>query len=160
VTRGVAGVSPLHALSNFRSLDQTVALALRRKGGALNLVAVFSGVALVLAALGVYGVISYTIAQTERECAIRIALGAERWVILRDVIRRGLRLVAGGITLGLVVALIGSQLLAAQLYGIDARDPLVFVLAPVLVAVVALIAAALPSRRATRADVLQVLRSM
>lgn len=159
VRRTVAGVDATHSVSNFRSLDQAVDQSLQRRQGALGLLGAFAMLALLLAAMGLYGVIAYTIAQARREFAIRIALGAERRTIFGLMLRRGLRLTLGGLALGLLGAFLGSRLIAGYLYAIDPLDPLVFLLAPLVIAVTALGAAALPALRATRTDVLQVLRA-
>ena len=113
---------------------------------------------LILAAVGVYGLLSYTVAQREREIGIRMALGAAGAQIVRLVLGQGAVLVGVGILVGVVAALAGSRALESLLYGIEADDPLTFLLAPLLLAAIALVACWLPARRATNVDPMSALR--
>jgi ABC-type antimicrobial peptide transport system permease subunit len=118
----------------------------------------FAGVSLALAAVGVYGVISYSVAQRTRELGIRIALGAQSRAVLRLVLRRVLLLAAGGVLLGLAGAAALTRFLAGFLFGVGATDPATFAGVSLLLAVVAVVASTVPALRATRVDPLAALR--
>ena len=122
------------------------------------LMSVFALVALVIAAVGVYGVISYSVSRRAREIGIRIALGAGAAGAFRLVLREGLRLAAVGSAVGLALALALSRFVRALLYGVAPTDPMTFVLATAALAVVAFLASALPARRAARVDPVEALR--
>ncbi len=126
---------------------------------AVTLVAILCGLALLLAAIGLYGVMSYTVSQSTRELGLRMALGAGPSNLLRLVISRGLALTAGGVFLGAAVALGLTRLLGNLLYKVSPRDPLAFGVAFVVMTIAALAACFLPAWRATRVDVMHALRS-
>lgn len=123
------------------------------------LFAVFGGVAVFLACIGIYGVMAYNVTQRTHELGVRMALGAQAGEVRRSVLRRGMRLVGGGLACGFVAAFFGAELLAGSLYGISPRDPPTFVAVPVLLATVALVACYIPSRRATSIDPATALRA-
>src|SRR5262249_7996908 len=112
----------------------------------------FAGVALVLAGIGIYGVMSYSVHQRNQEIGIRMALGAERHRMLAMVMREGLTMTGLGVALGLVLAYAVTRVLASLLFGIKASDPLPFGFAAALLTMVALVAAYVPARRATTVD--------
>ena len=118
-----------------------------------------AALALVLAAVGVYGLLSYTVAKREREIGIRMALGAGNTQIVALVVGQGAALVGAGALLGMVAAAAGSQMLESLLYGVSGGDPLTFLLAPVVLVAVALVACWFPARRATSVDPMRVLHS-
>jgi putative ABC transport system permease protein len=122
------------------------------------LLSVFAGSALLLAAIGIYGVVGYAVAQRTREIGIRIALGADRRDILKLIVGQGMVLIVIGAGIGLVLALAATQLLKSLLFGVSATDPFTFV--PVVVGLVgvALLASYLPARRAMKVDPLIALR--
>lgn len=124
----------------------------------MEMVALFALTALLLAGLGIYGVISYMVGERTHEIGIRIALGAERSNILRMVLRQGLGLAIAGAAVGLIGALIVSHLMAGLLYGVRPTDPLTFGGVALLLMGVALAACYLPARRALRVDPLIALR--
>jgi ABC-type antimicrobial peptide transport system permease subunit len=119
----------------------------------------FSLASLLLAAIGVYGVLAYSVTQRTREIGVRIALGAEPLTITRMVVASGARMVVIGAAAGLAAALALSGLMRSLLFGIGPRDPLTFVAAPAVFVVVALIAAYVPARRAARVSPMEALRA-
>ena len=125
---------------------------------AVTLVAVFGGMALFLAAIGLYAVMSYAVSQSTRELGLRMALGAGVSDLLRLVMSRGLLLTGGGIVLGVVAALTVTRLMGNLLYKVSPRDPLAFGLAFIVMIAVALVACFLPAWRATRIDPVRALR--
>jgi ABC-type antimicrobial peptide transport system permease subunit len=118
----------------------------------------FAGFALVLAAIGIYGIIAYSVAQRMHEMGIRVALGASRSAILALILRRGAVLAGVGVALGIPLALAMSRLIGSLLYGISPRDLTVFIGVPILLVAVALAACCIPARRAMRVDPMVALR--
>jgi putative ABC transport system permease protein len=123
------------------------------------LLALFAGVALALAAVGVYGVMSYGVVQRTREIGIRMALGARQQDVLRLVVGDGARLAGAGVVLGLLLAASLSRVLSGMLYGVSAFDPLSYGVLTLILVLVALTASWLPARRAARVDPNEALRS-
>ncbi|TMP92502.1 MAG: FtsX-like permease family protein [Verrucomicrobia bacterium] len=126
---------------------------------AVALLAIFGGMALFLAAIGLYAVMSYSVSQSTRELGLRMALGASTNDLLRLVISRGLRLTIAGIIIGVTAALILTRLMGNLLYKVSPRDPLAFGSAFVVMMIVALAACFLPGWRATRIDPVRALRN-
>jgi putative ABC transport system permease protein len=135
-------------------IDQTVA----RPRVVAVLLSVFAAMALVLAAVGVYGVMAFSVAERTHEIGVRMALGATPESVLRLVIGDAFRLVAIGVAVGLVAALALTQLLRALLFDTDARDPWTLAMTAIVLTVVALAAASVPARRGTRITPIQALR--
>ena len=123
------------------------------------LLSVFAVLALLLSAIGLYGVVSYTVAQRPREVGIRLALGADYGAVVRMLTGSGVRLVVSGALLGLVLSVLLSRLLSQLLFGVDAFDPLTFVAVPLVMVVTGLLAAWVPARRASRVNPVSALRS-
>jgi predicted permease len=154
----VAALDPELPVANVATMEQRLGRAAAKPRVNVLLLGGFALVALVLAGIGIYGVISQTVAQRTREIGIRMALGARPEDVLRLMIRQGMSPALVGIALGLVAAWASSRLLASLLYGISATDPLSFFAVPLFLAGVALLAAWLPARRATRVDPTEALR--
>ncbi len=158
IRRAVGSVDPRQAVFDIKTMEQRIALALGPQQFAVSLLTAFAGAALLLAALGLYGVISYNVTQRTRELGIRAALGASRLRILGMVIRQGMQLVAIGAVIGFFGAVALARLLSAQLFHVSALDPATFVWTALVLAGVALLAAYIPAYRATRVDPMTALR--
>jgi putative ABC transport system permease protein len=139
-------------------MEQLLADSVALRRFSMLLLGVFAGVAVALAGVGIYGVISYTVGQRTREIGIRIALGARPRDVLRLVLGRGLGLAGAGIALGLAGGLAVTRVISSLLFGVGARDPLTFASVAALLAAVALLACLAPARRATRVDPMVALR--
>jgi predicted permease len=139
-------------------LDELLATALAIPRFALVLFAVFAGAALLLAAIGIYGVMSYLVRQRTHELGIRVALGATPFVLIASVVGRALRWTLLGVAVGLAGAWGLTSLISALLFGVSATDPLTFVGVPLLLSAVAILASLIPARRAARADPMLALR--
>ncbi len=125
---------------------------------AVTLLAIFGGMALFLAAIGLYAVLSYSVSQSTRELGLRMALGAGAGDLLRLVISRGVRLTTVGVVIGAIAALTLTRLMGNLLYKVSPRDPIAFGAALIILIAVALLACFLPARRATRVDPVRALR--
>ncbi|MDX1647975.1 MAG: FtsX-like permease family protein, partial [Longimicrobiales bacterium] len=145
-------------VSGLQPMTDVMGDAMSRAAFMTTLLAVFAGLALVLAAVGTYGVMSYAVSQRARELGIRIAMGAESGRVLRLVMGEGLSVAAVGLVLGLAGAWALSGLLESLLFDVRARDPVSFLMGPVVLGLVAVAACWIPARRATRVDPVRVLR--
>jgi len=154
----VSSLAPDLPLFAVRTMDAEVGSLLARERMLAWLSASFGLVALVLAAIGVYGVLAYAISRSTREIGIRMALGAQRRTVLALVLGRGLKLAGAGIVLGLMGAMASTRLLRSLLFGVGPTDPLTFVVVPLLLVFVALLACWLPARRAANVDPMAALR--
>jgi len=148
-----------NVISNPQTLDEVISGSLSTQRFSMVLLAVFASIALLLASMGIYGVISYLVGQRTQELGIRIALGAKRSDILRLVLRHGMTMTLVGIFVGLIAAFALTRLMSGMLFGVQATDPLTFATIAVLLAFVALLACFVPARRATKVDPLVALRS-
>ena len=155
----VKEIDPRVALYDVRTFEEAVARSLWRQRLQGNVLAIFAALALLLACIGLYGVISYAVAQRTRELGVRIALGARRSSVLLLVFGQSGRLVVAGVAVGLVGAVYGVRILESLLYGVKATDPLTFAIVPALLGAVALLAAIVPARRATRVDPIIAMRA-
>src|SRR6185436_3508478 len=146
---------PVYEVATMEKLRQDGYWEYRLLGG---MFAVFGGIALFLAAIGVYGVLSYSVSQRVREIGVRMALGAKRQDVLRLVVGQGLVLALAGVGIGLVLALGAGQIVASVLYGVSPSDPVSFAAIAVFLTTVASFASFLPANRATAVDPLEALR--
>jgi putative ABC transport system permease protein len=151
-------MDPEQPMAAISTMDELLAGSLSRSRFTMLVLGLFAALALVLACVGIYGVIAYSVTQRTQEFGIRMALGANRRDVLRLVLGQGTRLTFLGIGLGIVAALIVTRLMGTLLYGISATDPLTFTAVALLLAVVGLAACYIPARRATRVDPIVALR--
>ena len=159
VAREVQAVDPLLPVDAVRPMTSIVSDAVARPRLNTLLLGTFSAAALLLAALGIYGVIAYGVSQSTREIGVRVALGATPRDVLRMVVGQGVRMAAVGLGVGLVVALAATRLLRSMLFGVEPGDPLTLVAVLATLGAVALLASYLPARRAARTDPLVALRA-
>jgi putative ABC transport system permease protein len=165
------GISPEQFRSVVREIDPNARVfdvepvegyidrVLARPKLVLMLLGVFAAVALLLASVGVYGLISYSVSQRTREMGIRMALGARRSSIIKLIAKQGTMLAVIGVICGLVMSFALTHVLQSQLYGVTATDPATFTVVPLLLIAVALLASYVPARRATRVDPMRALRT-
>jgi predicted permease len=158
IRREVQAVDPDVPVYAVRSMDEVVARSMAERRFALEILGVFAVIALLLASIGIYGVMAYTFSQRTHEIGIRIALGAQRSHILRMALGEGMILVALGLAAGLFGALLLTQFLRSMLYAVKPTDPITFIAIAVLLTSVALLACFIPAQRATRVDPLVALR--
>jgi putative ABC transport system permease protein len=158
VRNAIWAVDKDQTVANVDSMDHIVAGAVARQRFSMLLLAVFAAVALVLAAVGIYGVMSYSVAQQTREIGIRMALGAQRSDVLKMTVKQGLKLVGLGLVIGLAAAFVLTRVMASLLFGISATDPVTFLTISFVLLVVALLASYIPSLRAMRVDPMVALR--
>jgi putative ABC transport system permease protein len=158
VRKLVASVDPDILVSRTITLDDLIAdhSSTRRLG--VLLVSLFSGAALLLSAVGLYGVLAYSVSQRKREIGVRIALGAQTWSILRLVARHGLKIVGAGLLIGIGSALVLTRLIQGVLYGVSSGDPLTLITAVLVLGFAALSACLLPALEAARIDPIRTLR--
>jgi len=144
---------------NLKPMADIVSESVARPRFQMALLSAFATIALILAGIGVYGVMAYSVEQRTREIGVRVALGASGGDVVRLVLSQGIAITGAGIALGLAEAAAVTRLLDAMLFGLTPLDPLTFVVAPLTLGVVASIAAYLPARRAAKVDPIVALRS-
>ena len=147
--RALATVDPTAPLSHIQSMEQVVRTSIASPRTTTILLAGFAAIALLLGAIGVYGVLSYGVTQRRREIGIRMAIGADAGAVRWIVVRRAAALVAAGLTVGLGVSWLGASVLAGFVFGVGVRDGVTFVAVPLVFMVVGFLASYLPARRAT-----------
>jgi len=158
VRRAVNAAAPGFMVARPRSMAEHLGTVLLPQRAAGTVLGSFALVALLLASLGLYGVVAYAVAQRTREIGVRVALGADRRRVLRFVLRGGVRLAAAGLAVGVPLAWATTRLLTGLLLGGSAADPVTFVGAAGLLAAVALLATYVPARRAARIEPMVALR--
>ncbi len=158
VRRAVRSIDSTVPDFEITTVEQALAKLDRPRKFQTQLIGVFAVTALLLSALGLYGLMSYLVAQRTKEIGIRVALGAQRRDVLKLVIRQGMAVALTGVSIGLAAALAVTQLMKSLLFGVTATDPATFALIALLLIVVALIASYIPARRATKVDPLAALR--
>jgi ABC-type antimicrobial peptide transport system permease subunit len=151
-------ISSEQIIFNPQTMDQIIADSLAERRFSMILFGAFAALALLLASVGIYGVISHVVGQRTHEIGIRMALGARRLDVLRLILVGAGRVALIGVALGLVCALSLTSLLANRLYGVSPQDPITFVAVPSILIAVALLASYLPARRATKVDPMTALR--
>ena len=154
----VTAADPTVPIVNMRTMEDVFAESVVRPRFLAQLLAVFGGLALVLAAIGTYGVLSYAVTERRHEIGIRMALGADRGTVLGMILAQGLRVTALGIVVGMFGALLLTRLASSLLYEVEPTDPLTFATVALFVAVIAALACLVPARRATAVDPMVVLR--
>jgi len=158
VRREIQALEPNLPVPNIQTMSETVAQSLYAPRMGAMLLTVFGGLALLLASLGVYGVLAFSIARRTREIGIRMALGADRHRVFGLIVREGMGLVAIGLALGLGAGYYASESIGKFLFSVSTRDVATFTIVPCVLAAVALLACYLPARRAMRVDPMVALR--
>ena len=158
VRRAVWEIDKDQPVSNIQTMDAILADSIARQRFSMVLLALFAGVALVLAGVGIYGVMSYSVAQRTHEIGIRMALGAPTAAVLKLALGYGMKLVIIGIVIGLIAAFALTRLMSTLLFGVTATDPATFTLISLLLIGVAALASYIPARRATKVDPMIALR--
>ncbi|HEU4417125.1 MAG TPA: FtsX-like permease family protein, partial [Candidatus Angelobacter sp.] len=154
----IQSVDPGLPVFGVTSMDEVLDASLASRRFSANLVAGFAGGALLLASIGIYGLLAYMVGQRSREIGLRMALGAQRDDILKLFLRKGVALAGVGIVAGLVVSASTASMMASLLYGVRPHDPAVFLIVPLILFAVAVLASYLPARRAMKVDPMIVLR--
>jgi ABC-type antimicrobial peptide transport system permease subunit len=158
LTQTVHGINAELPVFNVRTMADVMSSSMARRRFSLFLMSVFAVSALLLAALGIYGVMAFVVGQRAQEFGIRLALGAKPRDILGLAFRPGLMLTATGTIVGLGASIVVTRLMASLLFGVSASDPMTFAVVPVLLGIVTLAACFIPARRATRVSPMQVLK--
>jgi predicted permease len=158
IRRVVREADPSLPLVRYRTMDEVFSAAVARPRFLTTLLGIFAGLALLLAAIGTYGILSYAVTERRQEIGIRMALGASRGTVLGMVLRHGLILAGAGLLLGLGASLLLTNLLRAQLFNVQPTDPVTMAAVAVFISLVAIVACLVPARRATTVDPMIVLR--
>ena len=159
IRKELAALDPSIPLTSVRVFDEYITRSLARPRFNALLLSIFAGTALLLTAIGIYGVMAYSVAQRTNEIGIRIALGAAQSSIFRLVVGQAMTIVAISVIVGLVGAFAATRLLSSLLFGVGVWDPVTFIAIVLLISAVAFLAAWLPARRAARVDPIVALRT-
>ena len=159
VRRGVKELDSREVIYGAQTMDEVIASSFAARRLSMILLGIFAALALLLSCVGIYGVISYVVGQRTAEIGLRMALGAQPGDVMLLVLGEGLRMALVGVTVGLVGAFGLTRLMASQLFGVTARDPLTFIAVAILLTLISLLACYVPARRAVRVDPLLALRS-
>jgi predicted permease len=160
IREAVRSVDPGLPVFNITSMDEVLDASLASRRFSANLVAGFAALALLLASIGIYGLLAYMVGQRSREIGLRMALGAGRGDVLKLILQKGVALAVAGIVAGVIAAALSTSFMASLLYGVRPRDPGVFTLVPLLLLVVAIAASCIPAWRATKVDPIVALREV
>jgi len=161
IRREIRSVDPNEPIFAVKTMETVVAAAVAQRRFTMLLLALFAATALVLSAIGIYGVMAYFVSQRTHEFGVRMALGASPADVVRLVLGQGIRLAAAGVTTGIAGAFLllrATQAISSQLYGVDPGDPVTFILLASVLTAVALLACYIPARRAIRVDPIAALR--
>lgn len=159
VRRAVFSVDPNQPISNVRVMDDLITESMGNRRLLMQLLTLFSGLALLLASLGIYGIMAHMVRDRSRELGLRMALGATRPALFALVIKSGLTLAAVGLTLGIAGSFVATRLLQSQLYDVSATDPANLAVVATILLAVALLATCVPAGRAARVDPIDNLRA-
>jgi putative ABC transport system permease protein len=158
VERAIHAMDAAMPIINEQTMEQGLGDSIARQNFNMMLLGVFAAVALLLAAIGVYGLMAYNVEQRTQEIGIRMALGAERYTVLGLVLKQGLKLALGGVAAGLALAYATTRLLESLLYGVKANDPATFAIVAVILAGVGILATVAPARHASTLNPIEALR--
>jgi putative ABC transport system permease protein len=159
IRREIVSLDPTVPISRIETMERLLSSSVARERFSMLLLTLFAVVALLLAAVGIYGVTSYSVSQRTVEVGIRLAVGADRGDVLKLVMVHGAKLALGGVVLGLLGAATLSRIMASQLYGVEAIDPGTFALVAVVLSSVAMVATYIPAHRAARIDPVTALQA-
>jgi putative ABC transport system permease protein len=158
VRKLISGIDPTQPLYDMKTMDQALAESIAPRRFNLLLLGIFAGTAVLLALVGIYGVMSYSVTQRTHEIGVRMALGARQGEVVRMVVRQGMTVALAGIAAGLAAAYGLTRLIATLLYDVKPDDPATFLAVSIILAAAALLACSLPARRAARVDPIVALR--
>jgi predicted permease len=158
IRRNIQHLDPSLPVFGVASMNDVLDRSLASQRFSADLVGGFAGLAVLLASIGIYGLLAFMVGQRSREIGIRIALGARRQDILNMFLRRGVVLAGAGVVVGVIVSAASASVIASLLYGVRPHDPAVFLVVPLLLFTVAVLASYLPARRATKVDPVTALR--
>ncbi|MDQ3686028.1 MAG: ABC transporter permease, partial [Acidobacteriota bacterium] len=158
VRQAVLEIDKDQPIYSVRTMEQILSESVASRRLSMTLFSLLAGLALLLATVGIYGVIAYTVSSRTHEIGVRVALGAQTGDVLRLILKQGLVLILSGVTVGILTAFLLSRVLASLIFEVSATDPATFVVVPLLLVAVALLACYIPARRATRVDPMVALR--